>query len=189
MRPSFAASTLLLLGSIACASSGGAPGTTTESVDIRFPRSSLSVDTQRETFISADTVAAAPSSVYQAVREIFAALNFRVHSADSAAMVVITQPTLVRHRLQGARLSKYLSCGQSAAGANADAYFLTVRLQSTVRPAGPTSALLHTNVSATARPADNGAALVRCASNGLLERHIRDLVRVNALSGRQDGGR
>jgi hypothetical protein len=182
MSPAFP--TLVLLAGLGCASSGGPPPGTTESLDIRSPRSTLTIDTRRETFISSDTVRAAPLDVYRAITEIFGTLDFKVQKADSAALFVTTQPTLLRHDLKGIRLSKYLSCGQSALGSNADLYFLSVRLHSTVQPAGAAAAILRTNVSATARPPDNGATSVRCESNGLLEHRIRDLVRVNALSSR-----
>lgn len=82
-----------LFATIGCASSGGSPAGTTESLDIRGPRSSMIIDTRRDAFVTSDTIFTSASRVLDAIPRALASLNFKVEKTDYASLSVATPPT------------------------------------------------------------------------------------------------
>ncbi len=84
----------------------------------------------------------------------------------------------VRRRLAGDRLSKYLRCGVDATGRPmADSYVVTLNVVSEVTGVTDLQSRMGTTVSATAlKPGGTSTAPVVCASKGLLEERIAELV-------------
>lgn len=88
---------------------------------------------------------------------------------DAAGKVIGNNGFKIRQRLGKVALSRYIDCGETQIGPNADSYevYLTVLVQ--VRPVGTTSSSLVTTFEASARPIAFSQAYSRCSSRGSLE--------------------
>ncbi|MEO7963061.1 MAG: hypothetical protein ABIT38_04035, partial [Gemmatimonadaceae bacterium] len=150
---------------------------------VRSSQSTFGADTRRETEVRVDTIQVGAKRLFEVLPGVFASLNLKTATIEEEALNVISENTMFRRTFDGERLSHFLTCGSSAAGNNADLYFVSLRLQSWAERVGDSTAMLHTAVRASARPADNGASnAVPCASTGRIEKRIRQLVALNALA-------
>ena len=82
-----------------------------------------------------------------------------------------------RARLGKAPLSRYLDCGNTQIGPNADSYDVFLTVMTTVSPEGASGATLTTIVDAQSRPVTFNQAYSRCSSKGGIEIRIADLVK------------
>jgi len=175
----------LIVVTAACASAGGGASTIPQEqkVVVRSSQSTFGADTRRETDVSSDSIAVSAKRLFDVLPGVFASLNMKTASAEAGSLNVLSENTLFRRTFDGERLSHFLTCGSSAAGDNADLYFVSLRVQSWAERSGENGAVLHTAVRASARPADNGASnAVPCTSTGRIEKRIRQLATLNALA-------
>ena len=80
------------------------------------------------------------------------------------------------HRVFAGRpLSRFVNCGITVIGANADSYDVRLRLRTRVDSVSPSQTRMRTLLEATA--ASNGGATVHCSSSGALEESIATRVK------------
>lgn len=78
--------------------------------------------------------------------------------------------------LAGTRLSRYIDCGSGAMRIPADSYDVSLSATTYVMPKGTNGSTLHTMVAAEARDPGDNRPPVRCASTGVFESRLADLV-------------
>lgn len=109
-------------------------------------------------------------------------LGIPVNTANSSSHLIGNNGLKLRHQLGKVYLSKYIDCGQTQIGENADSYdvMLTVYTQLQAGTGGVGSTQISTTVDAAARPAAFAQAYARCSSKGVLESKLVDLLKARA---------
>ncbi len=128
-----------------------------------------------------DTIAAPAAAVWNALPGAYGTIGFSEILADSSALAVAT-PLLRLHRQLGRQsLSRYLDCGHSAYGDNADIHEITLRVRTSLEPIGPATTVMRTLVRAVENPQGAGSATFDCGSTREMENRLAKLVRVAVL--------
>lgn len=111
--------------------------------------------------------------VWEVLPQVYRQMPIPIHRLNPSAHLV--EGSLEVHgRFHGKALSRFVNCGVSVMGANADTYNVQVRLSSNVDTTADGRTQLRTMVSASA--ARNGGSTVSCSSFGTLEKMIADSV-------------
>jgi hypothetical protein len=165
---------LLLLG--ACAPS------TANSVTSASAPSALRIDSQGGTkqvnvgmaapIALANTVPVSMDLAWARLPGAFATVGLPAGVATESERVLTVGPIEVSRRLGGARLSTYLSCGESLTGPNADSHSVNLTIASQLHDAGSGATRVETRVQATATPRASGGGPVACSSTGKLENRL-----------------
>lgn len=122
------------------------------------------------------TIAAPIEQVWRVLPAVFDSLGVAVSTVNQAQHVIGNDALKVRQRLGKALLSRYLDCGQTQIGPNADSYdvLLTVLVQ--LQPNGTGSTNVLSTVEATAKPVAFTQSPSACSSKGALESRLTTLV-------------
>jgi hypothetical protein len=120
----------------------------------------------------ADTIRAPIARVWAALPEAYRTLGAQVAIADSASQSVASPLLRIHQFLGGVPLSRYLGCGRSAFGENADVQEIVMRWRSTLERGPNGTTLIRTLVRGVATPQGNGNERFRCTSTRGLENRI-----------------
>ena len=170
--------TLVALLAAACAPAGTtaeAPVSPGES-RVTTDGSGVDVHLANNRSAAAVTVPAPPARAWEAVRETYTALGIPMGTSDAQKGTYGNQQFVVRRHLGGTALSRYLQCGQTAAGAPiAETYRITLSVMSAVQPAPGGASHVHTQVGASAQSIEGASSgPVPCSSTGVLETRIAE---------------
>ena len=121
-------------------------------------------------------LAYAPDAVWRILPSVFDSVGITVNTIDPARKTIGNAQYKIRQRLGKSPLSRYLDCGSSQIGPNADSYDVLLTVLSTVAPEGASGATLTTVVEAQAKPVTYSQGYLRCSSRGGIEKSIADLV-------------
>lgn len=113
-----------------------------------------------------------PARAWAALPAAYAALGLPAGAGDEAAGHSVVGPLHLARGLSGVRLSRYLDCGATVSIPNADAYAVTLRLDTRLVPAGAAATRVETLLQGSARPMDTAGDRVTCTSTGVLERRL-----------------
>jgi hypothetical protein len=168
---------LALLGVMACASGASRP----TPVIVAEPRDALLSDLRGRQASSGegvvrDSIAASPAQVHQALVEAFKELGIPTEIADPATGQVANTQFRVGRSLAGARLSLFLSCGETLTGPRADSDRVVMAVVSTVAPAGAASRV-ETRVVGVATDTGGTGGRLACNSTGELEARLHRAVK------------
>lgn len=165
-----------LLLACACASSGPATGigrsaSTTVSVgsagEVRLaPRDGPNVN----------TLDAAVDRVWKVLPAAFDSVGVPVSRIDVAGKSIGNEGFKIRQRLGKVPLSRYVDCGTTQIGPNADSYDVFMTLIVQLMPAG-TATKVFTTFEASARPLAFSQEYSRCTSRGSLESRLLGAIR------------
>ena len=81
----------------------------------------------------------------------------------------------IRRQLGGVNLSRYIECGRSTQGPNADVYFIVLSVE-TVANGTEGQVLVQSSINVTGEGTGNGGTVVRCSTTGELERRVAERV-------------
>lgn len=123
------------------------------------------------------TLPMSADSVWRVLPGVYQSLDIAVTDLQTASRLIGISNTRVRRRFADANLSRYIDCGRTQGGPNADSYEINLSVRSQVEPREDGQAVLNTLVDAAARPVNFSGEFARCHSTGVLERRIADLVR------------
>ena len=116
-------------------------------------------------------------AVWRILPSVFDSVGIPVTSIDPARKSIGNAGYKTRARLGKAPLSRYLECGTTQIGPNADSYDVFLSVMTIVSPEGANGATLSTLVDAQARPVMVNQGYSRCSSKGSIEIRIADLVK------------
>lgn len=121
---------------------------------------------------STSTIAEPIELVWRALPKALDSLGVSVTTVDQSRYVMGAEAIKVRQRLGRAPLSRYLDCGQTQIGPNADSYdvMLTVLVQ--LQKGVPGATAVSTSVEATAKPIAYSQARSECSTKGTLEKAL-----------------
>lgn len=116
--------------------------------------------------------------VWHALPGAYEALGIPITDADNATHTISNGGLKIRRVLGTTSLSRYIDCGTTQIGENADSYdvFLTISTRVDEAPASGLSTL-RTTFEAMARPIAFSRDYARCSSKGELEKRITEAVK------------
>lgn len=172
------AHTLLLFGSVACASSptltGGVATRTAQVTSAAGIIATLSVIAEVEPVTT--PLAASPAGAWAQVPAAYADAGIPLTFSQPENMMAGNQGLNLRRQLAGVGLRNYLLCGDNGSGPNADTYLISMNIASQVQKVEDGTSKVATVMDATATSMTTGTNSVRCSSTGELEKHINELV-------------
>lgn len=123
-----------------------------------------------------DTVAVSSDRVWSALSQVYSQLGIQLSVADTESHVIGALRVVQRRPVAGERLSRLLECGTGPYGANAERYTVQLTVLTSLQSIGDKLSTIDTRVAGTAAP--NGLnSTVACASSGVLEEKVTELVR------------
>lgn len=135
-------------------------------------RTGDAIQLTREASIASTRVPAAPDVVWQAMPQIYAALELPLTGVNDGVRVL--ESVQRASRVAGKSISTYFSCSGAYGNlASSGDVYLTVRSQ--VLPEGDGSQVRH-EVQAIARPSTSSTNSVQCSSKGGLESLLAETV-------------
>ena len=162
-------------GSSTSSTTGAAPGSRPATETVRLGRlGSLTMSNAPTADVS--RIPHPADAVWRIMPSVFDSLGVPVATIDPAGRVIGNPGYKTRQRLGKAPLSRYLDCGNTQIGPNADSYDVFLTVLTTVRANGAEGAALSTVVEAKARPVTYNQAYSNCSSKGGIERRITDVV-------------
>lgn len=169
---------LMVAGTMSCASASGGPetGTTTSrTVAVAGMAGKLTVNSTT----SASTTALAYSldDVWRVLSAAFDSLGVTVGHVDPTQHVIGNDGYKLRVQLGRTPLSRYIDCGQTQIGQNADSYDVYLSVLAQVQAGASGGASLTTTLDAAARPISFSQDYSRCSSTGLFESRLVDTVK------------
>ena len=116
--------------------------------------------------------------VWHALPAAYEQLGIPITQADEAMHTLANGGLKIRRELGKTSLSRYIDCGTTQIGENADSYdvYLTITSHVDEEPASGLS-ILRTTVEAMARPIAFSRDYSRCSSKGELEKRIGEAVK------------
>lgn len=172
MRP-FALFALVALGG--CASTGTTTGRSTETV--RVPGSSgIGMSTAPNSSASVATVPFTSEQVWRTMPAVFESLGIPLTTVDPSKHLIGNEGFKLRRQLGTVALSKYIECGTTQIGPNADSYEVYLTVMVTVQPVPTGGATINTTFESAARPLNFAQEYSRCGSKGILEPKFAQIV-------------
>lgn len=170
---------LILLASIACAS-GAAPsgsGTSQETVRI-MGAGNTNLTLTSNAGAQVTKIEAPPEKVWIAMPAAFAKLGIPITDVDTVHQRIGNSGLKIRRQLGSTPLSRFIECGSTQIGDNADSYDVFLTVSSTVRRDPDTGlATLETLFESQAKPVAFSREYARCSTKGVLEQRIVEAVR------------
>lgn len=183
MRRFFTLVPLALLILAACTSGGTVVGAAPAPQSIGVAGSSDRLTIAPSSGPHLNTLNAPADIVWATLRAAFDSVGMPVGRLDAGNKIIANDGIKVRQRLGKVLLSRYIDCGQTQIGPNADSYEVYIVLAVQIRAASPTSSTVTTTFEAQSRPIAFSQGYSRCTSNGSLESKLLAAVKVQ-LPGR-----
>ena len=170
---------LPLIALTACASAGSSPseGESRETVRI-VGASSTNLTLTSNAGAQVTRIEAAPEKVWLALPGAYAKVGIPITDVDTTHQRIANSGLKLRRQLNGTSLSRYIECGSTQIGDNADSYDVFLTVSTTVK-ADPGSgiAVLETMFESQAKPVSFSREYARCSTKGLLEQRIVEAVK------------
>jgi hypothetical protein len=126
---------------------------------------------------AAVTAVAAPlDSAWRALPSVYASLEIPLTTLDAAQHLLGNEGMRVRRTLAGESLTRYLDCGATQGGPNAETYEVTMAVLTQLQPGAADSTIVATAVQASARSPSFSGEDVACTSTRRLEARIAALL-------------
>lgn len=171
-----------LLIAAACSSRGTVISTASAPQSIGVAGSSDRMSIAPSTGPHRNTLDATVDDVWRALPAAFDSIGVPVGRLDLGNKLIANDGLKIRQRLGKVSLSRYIDCGQTQIGPNADSYEVYIILAVQARAASTTSTALTTTFEALSRPIAFSQGYSRCTSNGSLEAKL--LAAVTAIVNR-----
>jgi hypothetical protein len=168
MRPFVLFSVAALCG--CAASTSTTSGRATETV--RVAGSGIGMATAPNTGAIVATVPFASEQVWRTMPAVFESLGIPLTTLDPKKHLIGNEGFKLRQQLGTVRLSKYIECGTTQIGPNADSYEVYITIVTDVQPGESGGAKISTVFEASARPLNFAQEYSRCSSKGVLEPKI-----------------
>lgn len=165
----------VLFAAVGCASSpqpNTKPRSETVTIDVpNAPSSRVTIRDDPSGSTAALTVS--PAQAWRALPAAYTALGIPLAALDSAHRFVRGAATAYR-QFQRSQVSRFVDCGSSLVGPNADAYHVQLVIESEIDSVSTASSTVRTHVDATG---SGSGTTVRCSTTGSLERLINNQVK------------
>ena len=123
------------------------------------------------------TLPFALAQVWTALPLALDSLAIPIAKNDANAHIIGNESFKVRQRLGKTSLSRFLDCGQTQIGPNADSYDVMLTVLAQLQPASATSTTISTTVQAMAKSATFNQGYSQCSSKGELETRLLNMLK------------
>ena len=120
------------------------------------------------------TIASPMNLVWRAMPGVYQSLKIPLTTVDQASHTIGNEGMKALKKLGDVALSKYIDCGNSQIGPNADSYDVHLSIVSQLAANANGTTTLTTNLIASARPLTYAQEYSHCSSRGVLEAKIVD---------------
>jgi hypothetical protein len=127
-----------------------------------------------------------PDAVWRVLPDVYTELGITVDFVTQRERRLGTEQLVVRRRMGGVPLTKYLDCGVSGSGGgtpNAETYEITLSVASQVTSRQAGSSIVTTWVSGLGKSVTFSGQVAACTTTGQLERTIEAKVRERVTTG------
>lgn len=172
---------LLIVGGAACASSGGVPELpATQTVEVTS-QSIMGANgrvllTNNAVPVST-TVNASTQAIWNALPGVLDSLGIPITLVDPPTNTIGNSGFTVHRRLGSTPLSRYIECGTTQIGPNADSYDVYIAFFVQVHRESDSSSAIVTGLDASAKPSAFAGGYSQCSTKRLLETRIVDVVK------------
>lgn len=155
--------------------SGSGPGTVTDRVKISGGDQGALMDAtiQSTKFVSSNTIGKPVDDVWAVLPDVWNTLGVTIDGISQKEHRLTSSVIRVRRSLGGVPLSRYVDCGRSTLGPNADSYFIALKVETVLSPSG-SATMVQSAMQASGEGTGNGGQVMRCSSTGELENRIAD---------------
>ena len=170
---------LSLIAITACASAGSAPsdGQSRETVRI-VGAGAANLTLTSNAGAQVTRIEAAPDKVWLALPGAYAKVGIPITDVDTTQQRIANSGLKLRRQLNGTSLSRFIECGSTQIGDNADSYDVFLTVSTTVKTdPGSGLAVLETMFESQAKPVSFSREYARCSTKGLLEQRIVEAVK------------
>ena len=171
---------VLLLAASACASSGAASkeGASTDQTVRIMGASNTNLTLTSNAGAQVSRIGAGPERVWLALPGAYEKVGIPISEVDTIHQRIANTGLKLRRQLNGTSLSRFIECGSTQIGDNADSYDVYITISSTVKK-DPVSGLatLETLFESQAKPVSFSREYARCSTKGLLEQRIVEAVK------------
>lgn len=126
---------------------------------------------------SATPLNVSADDAFQVMPLVYDSLSIPKTWLEPKQFMISSQGFKVRARLGKTSLSRFINCGQTQIGNNADSYDVFMTVTSKLVPNGTDAATLSTTVEASAKPLSFNQEYAPCSSRGELEHRIGELAK------------
>jgi hypothetical protein len=171
---------LSLIALSACASSGGASTRPDETVRINGAGGG-NLKLTSNTYSHVTKIASPIARVWLAMPGAFESLSIPISNVDTVQHVIANDGLKLRRQLGKSPLSRFIDCGNTQIGENADSYdvHLTISVKLTPDEGGTTR--LETMFESMAKPVSFSREYARCSTRGVLEQRLAEAVKAQLL--------
>lgn len=159
----------------ACASSGRAPVPERETVRIIDTGGVVQMTTYHAEGWVTHELPSPPAAAWAVLRAVYDSVGIAPTVIDSSSQTIGNDGMRLRRRLGKVGLQRYLDCGSTQGGPNAENYEVYMSVRTQVLAASPSGSRVSTTVKAEAKPVSFPGDWVRCTSKNTLERAIAEL--------------
>jgi hypothetical protein len=175
--------TIAALASIclaACAPPQAPTTATPETERVRMGGTATGLRLSSNTVARADTVWTSLDRIWKVLPAVYGVLEVPIEKFDAESNTIGHSSLKLYRRLGKIPLTRYLDCGATQIGPNADSYevLLTVLTRLTRPRADTSNTAVVTTVEAMARPIQFRGDYVRCTSKGALEARVVEVLKV-----------
>ena len=173
--PKLCFAVILAIETAGCASNSALPERPSEqTVQVVGMAGRLTINSNSTASKSA--IAAPVEQVWRVLPAVFDSLGVAISTVNQVQHLIGNDALKVRQRLGKAPLSRYLDCGQTQIGPNADSYDVMLTLLVQLQPNGAGSTTVFSTVEATAKPIAFAQSASACSSKGSLESRLTTLI-------------
>lgn len=122
-------------------------------------------------------VAGSIAKVWRLLPMVYDSVGLHVATLDPARHLIGNGDTKLRRQLGGVPLSRFLDCGQTQIGYNADSYEVVLTVQTQLQSDSSGATTVRTLVTAMSKPIAFSQDYSACSSTGKLEARVSDVIR------------
>jgi hypothetical protein len=172
-------SILVLIAVAGCASSGSSPESSPrqETVRIMGAGGPASLPVTSNSGSQVTKIMADADKVWLALPGAYEKLAIPITEVDTLHRRVANSGLKIRRQMGGTSLSRYIECGSTQIGDNADSYDVYLTVSTSVKSDGAGAATIETLFESQAKPVSFSREYARCSTKGLLETRIAEAVK------------
>jgi hypothetical protein len=167
---------LSLIALSACAS-GGSTSRPDETVRISGVTGTGNLKITSNQYAHVSRISSPVDKVWLAMPGAFEALSIPISSVDTLTHAIANDGLKLRRVLGKTPLSRFIDCGNTQIGENADSYDVHLTIQVQLKPDEGGNTKLETMFEAMAKPVSFSREYSRCSTRGVLEQRLAEAVK------------
>lgn len=127
------------------------------------------------------TIGAPIAQVWRVLPAAYDSVGVGVTMIDQKEHLLANEGLKTRQRLGKAALSRYINCGATQIGPNADSYDVYATLKTKLDDNGDSTTKITTLFESAARPVQFSGDYSRCTTTGALEARIAEIIKLRVM--------